>query len=320
MKKILVICGPTATGKTTLGFKLAKKLNGEIVSSDSRQVYKHMDIGTGKEWNSDVKIWGYDLAEPTEDFSVSEYFKQIKIVITDIWNRNKLPILIGGTGLYIKSLIDGIATVDIPKNSSLRGSLEKMSIEEMFDKLAVLDSSKAASMNSSDKKNSRRLTRAIEVAVWNIENSTQKKVVEKRENILDKDVNVLMIGLLADQNILFKNIKNRVEKRMNEGFIDEVEMLLQMGVSWKNQSMNSLGYKESEAFFKYGLTYEEFIEEWERSEMKYVKRQLTWFKKETYHNGEKRINWFDITDKDFSKKVENLVEKWYSSIIYAKKN
>jgi len=302
-KKILVICGPTAIGKTSLGFKLAKMFDGEIISADSRQVYKHMDIGTGKEWNNEVKIWGYDLVEPTENFNVSEYFKQMKIVIDAIWNRNKLPILVGGTGLYIKSLIDGIATVDIPKNSSLRESLEKMSIEEMFDKLAVLDSLKAASMNSSDKKNSRRLVRAIEVAVWNIENSTQKKVVEKRKKILDKDVNVLMIGLLADQNILFKNIKNRVEKRMNEGFIDEVEMLLRMGVSWKNQSMNSLGYKESEAFFKYGLSYEEFTAEWERNEMKYVKRQLTWFKKD------KRINWFDIADKN---QVANLVKKWYS--------
>lgn len=305
-KKILVICGPTATGKTSLGFTLAKKFDGEIISADSRQVYKYMDIGTGKEWNNEVKIWGYDLVEPTENFNVSEYFKQMKIVIDAIWNRNTLPILVGGTGLYIKSLIDGIATVDIPKNNNLRESLEKMKVEEMFDRLAVLDSLKAASMNSSDKKNSRRLIRAIEVAVWNIENSTQKKIVEQREKILDKDVNVLMIGLLADQNILFKNIKNRIEKRMNEGFIDEVEMLLQRGVSWTNQSMNSLGYKESEDFFKHGLTYEEFIEEWERNEIKYVKRQLTWFKKD------KRINWFDITDIDFPQNVENLVNKWHN--------
>lgn len=310
-KKILVVCGPTATGKTSLGFTLAQKFDGEIISADSRQVYKHMDIGTGKEWNPKVKIWGYDLINPAENFSVSDYFNEIKIIIEDIWNRNKLPIIVGGTGLYIKSLIDGIATIDIPKNNSLRKSLEKMSIDEMFDKLAVLDSLKAASMNSSDKKNSRRLVRAIEVAVWNIENSTQKKVVENRKKILGKDIDVLMIGLLADQNIFFKNIRNRVEKRMNEGFIDEVEILLQMGVSWKNQSMNSLGYKESEAFFKHGLTYEEFIAEWERNEMKYVKRQLTWFKKD------KRINWFNMMDE---RNVVNLVEKWYSRTTHAKKN
>ena len=314
MKRILVICGPTATGKTQLGFKLAKQFNGEIVSADSRQVYKYMDIGTGKEWDNEIKIWGYDLVDPKENYSVSDYFNEMKIVIEDVWSRNKLPIIVGGTGLYIKSLVDGIPTVDIPKNENLRKSLEKISIEEMFDKLAVLDSSKAASLNSSDSKNPRRLIRAIEVAVWNIENSTQKKVIEKRENILDKGVDVLMIGLSADQSQLLKNIKNRVEKRMNNGFIDEVEMLLQIGVSWKNQSMNTLGYKESEAFFKEGLTYEEFIYEWERNEMKYIKRQLTWFKKD------KRINWFDTLNNSFSENVANLVKKWYSRDTNAKKD
>ena len=151
-KKLLVICGPTATGKTQLGFRLAKQFNGEIVSADSRQVYKYMDIGTGKEWDDEIKIWGYDLVDPKESYSVSDYFREMKIVIEDVWSRNKLPIIVGGTGLYIKSLVDGIPTVDIPKNENLRKSLEKISIEEMFDKLAVLDSSKVASLNSYDSK------------------------------------------------------------------------------------------------------------------------------------------------------------------------
>ena len=135
-----------------------------------------------------------------------------------------------------------------------------------------------------------------------------------KEKILDKHVDVLMIGLLADQNILFKNIKNRIEKRMNEGFIDEVEMLLQRGVSWTNQSMNSLGYKESEDFFKHGLTYEEFIEEWERNEIKYVKRQLTWFKKNP------SIHWFDITHLHWEKEVVSLVSAWYTNRRYDTEN
>lgn len=312
--KLLVICGPTSTGKTQLGFKLAKKYNGEIISADSRQVYKYMDIGTGKEWDKDVKIWGYDLIDPTKNFSVSEYFKEMKMIIEDIWKRNKLPIIVGGTGLYIKSLIDGIPTVDIPKNQNLRESLEKMSIDEMFDKLAVLDSSKAASMNSSDKRNSRRLVRAIEIAVWNIENSTQKKVVEIRKKVLDKDVDLMLVGLTASEDIFYKNIGNRVEKRMNNGFIDEVENLLRMGVVWKNQSMNTLGYKESEAFFKEGLSYEEFIEKWISNEIKYVKRQITWFKKD------KRIKWFDINEINYIENVANLVNKWYSRDNNAKKN
>lgn len=310
MKKILVICGPTATGKTLLGFKLAKKFTGEIVSSDSRQVYKYMDIGTGKEWapkgQGSVKIWGYDLVNPTDSFSVSDYFKEMKVAIENIWSRNKLPIIVGGTGFYIKSLIDGIATVDIPKNENLRISLEKIGVNELFNKLAELDGTKAASLNSSDKKNSRRLIRAIEIAVWNTQNGTQKQIIEKRKKILDKNVDLLMIGLSAPLSKILINIKNRVDKRINEGFILEVENLLKNGVSWKNQSMKSLGYKESEAFLKKGLTYEEFINQWVNNEMKYVKRQMTWFKKD------KRINWFDITDKNLIKNVENLVIKWYS--------
>ncbi|MDP3917618.1 MAG: tRNA (adenosine(37)-N6)-dimethylallyltransferase MiaA [Candidatus Woesebacteria bacterium] len=313
-KKLLVICGPTATGKTSLGFLLAKKFNGEIVSSDSRQVYKHMDIGTGKEWDDSVKIWGYDLAEPNDNYSVSEYFKSIKLVISDIWQRNKLPIIVGGTGFYIKSLIDGIATVDIPKNENLRISLEKLDINELFNKLADLDGAKAASLNSSDKRNSRRLVRAIEIAVWNTHHGTQKQIVEKRKKVLDKNVDLLMVGLSASHPRILNNIKDRVDKRINEGFVLEVENLLKIGVSWKHQSMKSLGYKESEAFFKEGLTYEEFISQWINNEMKYAKRQMTWFKKD------KRINWFDINDINFHQNMVNLISKWYYLDTHDKKS
>lgn len=304
LNKILVICGPTAIGKTTLGINLAKKYNGEIISADSRQVYKYMDIGTGKEWDDNVKIWGYDLVEPFENFSVFEYFNYGKLAISDIWTRNKLPIIVGGTGLYIKSLTDGIATVDIPRNDDLRNTLINKDADELFDKLAILDSTKAANLNSSDKKNSRRLIRAIEVAMWNIENVKQKKVIENRKNILDKNIKILKICLTAPKKVLIKNIEKRVDLRMNKGFIDEIENLLKLGVSWKHQSMNSLGYKEAEAFFKEGLTYEEFIEKWVKNEIRYAKRQITWFKKD------KNLIWFDVTNNKYPKNVEKLVKKW----------
>lgn len=329
--RLLVICGPTATGKTSLGFKLARKFNGEIVSADSRQVYKYMDVGTSKglpvnsklqTLNSNlgfylihgIKLWGYDLAEPNERYNVSVYFKTIKYIVSDIWRRGKLPIIVGGTGLYIKSIIDGIPTVDIPKNDSLRESLENLTVYEMYEKLATLDSTKAASLNSSDKLNPRRLIRAIEVAVWNIENETQKQIVEKRKNVLDRDVDVLMIGLIANNSVLLNNIEKRVESRIENGFIDEVEDLLKMGVSWKDQSMNSLGYKESEAFFKNGQTYEDFISLWIKNEMKYVKRQLTWFRKDN------RIIWFNINNNDYLEKVENTVKRWYYFNVNDKKS
>jgi tRNA dimethylallyltransferase len=167
MNKLLVICGPTSTGKTTLAIALAKKFNGEIISADSRQVYKGMDIGTGKDipcgskikfpWFqkygfyeiSGAKIWGYDLADPRHEFNVAQYMKFSERIITDIVKRGKLPILVGGTGLYIRGVIDGIATANIPKNNLLRKNLVKSTAEDLFEKLAQMDSLKAGHMNSS---------------------------------------------------------------------------------------------------------------------------------------------------------------------------
>ena len=173
MQKLLVICGPTSVGKTSLAIRLAKKFNGEIVSADSRQVYKKMDIGTGKDLPANsklqtlnsklgfyliqsIKLWGYDLVEANEEFNVSEYLNIAKTVITDIQKRGKLPILVGGSGFYIKGVIDGIPTVNIPANKELRNKLESMTAPDLFEKLAELSAERAGSMNSSDKKNPRR--------------------------------------------------------------------------------------------------------------------------------------------------------------------
>jgi len=301
-KKLLIVCGPTATGKTKLGIFLAQKFNGEIISADSRQVYKFMDIGTGKEWG-DVPIHGYDLVDPSSNFSVFEYLMFARKTLDDIWKRGKLPILVGGTGLYIKAVVEGIDTLNIPKNNDLRKSLEEKNVSELYEKLATLDSGKAASMNISDKNNPRRLIRAIEIAIWKISNEQEVNKTKRNQVLLD----TLYIGLNYPTDQIVSLITTRVEKRIEQGFIDEVEDLLKMGVSWKMQSMNALGYSEAEGFFKNGLTYEEFVEKWIESEINYVKRQLTWFKKE------KQINWFDLTKPNQLEKLEKLVEKWDNS-------
>jgi len=307
-EKILVICGPTATGKTSLAIYLAKKYNGELVSADSRQVYRKMDIGTGKDWDeiSDGKnttvIHGYDLVDPHEQFSVSKYVNFAGNVISDIHKRGKLPILVGGTGLYIKAVIDGIETVSIPRSNSLREKLCQFSVKELFEKLALLDSIKAASLNQSDRKNSRRLIRAIEIATWNINH-----IGSVKNRSVGNFRDVFFIGLNTDMVLLKERIEKRVEKRMETGFVFEVENLLRSGIDWSFQSMDTFGYKEMQLFLKRGLSYEEFTDLWTKNEIKYAKRQLTWFKKD------KRIHWVDTESADFFGEVDKLIERWYSS-------
>ena len=178
MKKLLIVCGSTATGKTSLALTIAKKFDGELISCDSRQVYKRMDIGTGKGLPANsrpnregcyeiggVKIWGYDIADPKKGFSVAQYIKFARTKIGNIWAEGKLPFLVGGTGLYIKGVVDGIATAEVRPNIKLRKSLIEKRPEELFEILAQLDAAKAGSLNTSDRKNPRRLIRAIEVAL-----------------------------------------------------------------------------------------------------------------------------------------------------------
>jgi len=302
MNKLLVICGPTAAGKTALAIALAKKFNGEIVSADSRQVYKGMDIGTGKEWGKGVVIHGYDLVDPKKEFSISQYLRFARKFISDITKRGKLPILVGGTGFYIKGVIDGIPTVFVPQNKDLRKNLEGRGTEDLFEKLAQIDSVRAGQMNSSDRRNPRRLIRAIEVATWKLEHSGSFR--GSRFRIPDS---ILMVGLTAPRDILEARIGDRVDARVKIGIKGEIRRLIDSGADWSHQSMQALGYKQWRDYFEGEVSEEVIIEEWKREERKYARRQLTWFRKD------KRINWFDIADGKFGKEVERLVKKWYTA-------
>ena len=316
----MVICGPTATGKTSLSIRLAKKFNGEIISADSRQVYKGMDIGTGKDlpvgakikypWFGKygyyevqgIKIWGYDLADPRHEYSVAKYVKFADRIIADIVKRGKTPILTGGTGLYIRAITDPIPTVHIPRDNGLRKNLEDRSASELFEILATMDPIRAGEMNASDKKNPRRLARAIEVATWRIDNTGNEQKIEKKKRNFD----VLTVGLNAPMKILEERIKFRVAERVEKGIVTEVKKLLKSQVTWDTQAMSSMGYGEWRDYIEGGIGEEHIIREWQREEIKYAGRQMTWFKKD------KRIKWFDITDKSFAGKVEKLIKKWHN--------
>lgn len=316
--KLLVICGPTSTGKTSLGLRFAKKFNGEIVSADSRQVYREMNIGTGKDlpkgaklkkdffakWGyyevDGIRVWGYDLVDPKNEFSVAQYLKIAHKFISDIYKRSKMPILVGGTGLYIKGVVDGIPTASVPRNKGLRKNLERRSADELFDTLASLDSVKAGSLNSSDRKNPRRLIRAIEIAQYQL---TKKEVPSMHTASLNYDT--LFVGLFAPGEVLNHRITTRVAQRVVMGIKDEIRKVLRHGVKWEDQAMVALGYGEWRDFFEGVVSENEVISQWERAEKNYAKRQMTWFKKD------KRVNWFDITAKSYPNVVEKMVQKWY---------
>jgi tRNA dimethylallyltransferase len=239
MNKLLIICGPTATGKTALAATFAKKFNGELVSADSRQIYRGMDICTGKD-RPDVPIWLYDVADPDEEFSVSHWVKLANQAIADILKRNKLPIVVGGTGLYINALIHPFETINIPPNQRLRKKFQNMTIQELQNMIARGD------MNQSDWNNPRRLIRKIEIA-------RSKVVIGKPACQYD----YLVIGLTAPIPVLYKRIDDRFKKRVRQGMKEEIKILLKK-YGKELPSMSAIGLNEHA----------------------YARRQLTWFKKQ----------------------------------------
>ncbi len=236
--KLLIICGPTATGKTKLAVSLAQKFDGELISADSRQVYRGMDLVTGKEW-ADVPIWLYDVVDPDHEFSVSHWAKLAKDAIADIQNRGKLPVVVGGTGLYIKALLDPFETIDIPPNKKLRESLGKLTVGQLQKMVS------RGAMNESDWNNPRRLIRRIEI-------SKSKRTMIGPQKIYD----VLICGLTAPIGVLDTRIDERLKKRLEEGMKKEMDTLVKK-YDRSLPAMSAIGVNEHA----------------------YSRRQMTWFRK-----------------------------------------
>ncbi len=292
---LLIICGPTATGKTDLAISLAQKFKGEIVSADSRQVYKGMTIGTGKQYSEIIKIWGYDLVDPNEEFSLGHFLKFANEKIIEISVRGNLPILVGGTGLYIKGILENFETASIPPNQQLRTELENTTVAALYQKLRELDNAKALSLNESDRQNPRRLIRAIEITVS-----------KENTNLFKEKYNSLLIGLRSDIGFLEKRVDESVKRRLKNGVFAEVKDLLLNKTSVNHMSMSATGYKEICSYLNGEISETEAIKKWKLSERQYVKRQLTWFQKQN------DIHWFDIQNSSYKSEVEDLVEKWHN--------
>ncbi len=292
-RKVIVIIGPTATGKSGLAIELAKKFNGEIISADSRQVYKGLNIGTGKITKREmqgVPHYLLDVASPKRRFTVAQYKKLAEKILPYMVVRNKLPIIVGGTGFYIQALVDNITIPEVPTNLKLRKEVEKKSTEELFKILKKLDPKRAENIDS---KNPRRLIRAIEIA------KHLGKVPPYTLN--PSGYTPLFIGLDLPDKKLKEKIKKRLEERIKKGIISEARRLHKNGLSYKRMRELGLEYKFLADFLEKKITKEEMAERLEKAIWQYAKRQHTWFKRD------RRILWFRP---DEQKKIEQEIKKF----------
>lgn len=289
MNNVIVILGPTASGKTKLSIELAKDIHGEIVSADSMQVYKYMDVGTAKpdeEEKQGIKHYLIDEITPDREFSVAG-FQQLAIkYIDDIINRGKVPIVSGGTGLYIDSLIYNIEFGDTICDWELREKLKNEALEKgneyLHNKLKEIDPEAAEKIHMN---NVKRVIRAIEVYTY-----TQKPISmhqeESRKN--PSKYNFVIFGLKMDREKLYERINQRVDLMMEKGLIQEVKKLIEMGYDRSTIAMQGIGYKEILSYLRGEITLDEAVYVLKRDTRHYAKRQLTWF------NRMKDVSWIDI--------------------------
>jgi len=278
-KKLIVILGPTSSGKSALAVKLSKKYNGEVISADSRQVYRGMNIGTGKITKKEMRsVTHYllDVASPKRRFTVTQYRKLALSAIDKILKKGKIPILCGGTGFYIQTVIDGIIIPEVKPDWKLRKELEKKTTEELFKKLKKLDPKRAGTI---DKKNRRRLIRALEIV-----GKTKKPVPPLRKQPLPYPI--LILGIRKEKTELKKLIKKRLLKRLKQGMmIEEVKKLHKSGVSWKRLEEFGLEYRFVAQYLQKKIKYDEMVSILQVEIEHFSKRQMTWFKKD------KRVRW-----------------------------
>ena len=269
--KVVFILGPTAVGKTYIGVNLAKHFNGDVISADSVQIFKGLDIGSAKVTKEEMQgivHYGVEICEPWEEFSVYDFVEYTRAKIKEIVAKGKLPIVVGGTGLYIKALTLGYNFGGVDKNETLREELEKVAKEQgndvLFDMLKEKDAKLA---EKTDKFNTVRLVRAVEIAL----SKGEKQVSEV-------DIEPLIIALEKPRELLYEDINKRVDIMLECGLVKEVENLQKMGLTEKNQSMHAIGYKEMLAYFNGEESFERTVELIKQHSRNYAKRQMTFLR------------------------------------------
>ena len=286
MNNLICIAGPTASGKTALSIALAKELNAEIVSCDSMQVYRRMDIGTAKPTLTErqgIVHHMLDVAEPYEDFSVSRYCNMASAIVDAILSRGKTAIIVGGTGLYMDSLIKGNDFAPFP-STGMRQMLEAKPIEEVFSQLQTIDPDAAAKLHLSDRK---RIIRAMEVYLETGETITAHNL--RTQSLPPKYTPIWFALEDADRAALYERIDRRVENMLEQGLLEEIRQLLASGIPAKATAMQAIGYKEFVAALQGECSLEQATAHVQQASRNYAKRQLTWFRRN------KAIHWLQRT-------------------------
>lgn len=302
--RMITILGPTASGKTSIAAALASRIGGEIISADSRQVYRRMDIGTGKDL-ADYEVGGkhipyhlIDIAEPGYKYNLFEYQRDFHTAYDDITSRGRTPVLCGGTGLYIEAVLNGYALSPVPQNQKLRDSLSAKSLDELTAMLKALKEQTGSNMhNRSDVDTVQRAIRAIEIETYNLQHPTPEREMP--------GISSLVIGVDVDRETRRRRISDRLEARLHEGMIDEVKGLLAEGVSAESLMYYGLEYKFVTEYVTGKTTYNDMLSRLEIAIHQFAKRQMTWFR-----GMERRgihINWIDAS-LPMDDKVELIME------------
>ena len=299
-QNVLVIIGPTAVGKTKLSIEMAKRYNGEIISGDSMQIYRGMDVGTAKitkEEMEDIPHHLIDIKEPFETFSVAEFQELVRAKIAEIAKKGKLPIIVGGTGLYIQSVIYDYQFSDVSGDEAYRLQLEErvkeIGNEALHEELKGIDPGSAAQIHPN---NVRRVIRALEI--YHLTGKTMQEYQSHQQP--DLLYNTAIVGLTMDRDQLYERINLRVNMMMDEGLLPEVKALYQQGLR-ECQSIQAIGYKEIYEYLDGKVTLNEAVENLKQNSRRYAKRQLTWFRNKM------KVEWFDMSNvNNFSKKIAEI--------------
>ena len=295
---VLCIVGPTAVGKTKMSIELAKQLNGEIISGDSMQIYRGMDIGTAKATMDERQGIPHHLIDeknPDEPYSVAAFQQTVRAKMEEIKSRGKLPIIVGGTGLYIKSVLYDYEFAGESESKEIdEAKYGHLSNEELHAKLAAVDEAGAKDIHPNNRK---RVIRALEI--YETSGVKKSEMIEKQEHKMIYDA--CLIGLTDDRNVLYDRINKRVDTMYETGLVEEVKALFDEGIPAESQSIRAIGYKELYDYFKGLISLEESKELIKRNPRRYAKRQYTWF------NNQMDVTWFKVDVQHFDKTVKEVL-------------